>query len=73
MKNRIIIKGEQNLRYNLEIWKLNDAFDILNDISENVTLVHLMDSLGNVNRASSIVGHCIFYSNYKKALCLKQE
>ena len=34
MKNRIKIKGEQNLRYNLTIWKKNDAFDILNDISE---------------------------------------
>ena len=44
MSNRRKIKGEQNLRYNLTIWKKNDAFDILNDISENVTLVQLMDS-----------------------------
>ena len=49
-----------------------DAFDILNDINENVTLVQLMGSLGNVNCAISILGHCIFYSNYKKALCLTQ-
>ena len=34
MKNRRIIKGEQNQRCNLTIWKKNDAFDILNDISE---------------------------------------
>ena len=40
-------------------------FDILNKISENVTLIQLMDSLGNVNHAISIVGHCIFESNYK--------
>ena len=38
----------------------NDAFDILNDISEYVTLVQLMNSLGNVNRAISIVGYQIF-------------
>ena len=51
----------------------NDAFDILNDIGENVTLVQLTDSLRNMNNAISIVGHWIFDSNYKKALCLTQE
>ena len=51
----------------------NDAFDILNDIGENVTLVQLMESLRNMNNAISIVGHWIFDSNYKKALCLTQE
>ena len=66
MKNRRKIKGEHNLRYNMTIWKKNDAFDILNVMSENVTLVQLMDSLGNVNHAISIVGHYIFDSNYKK-------
>ena len=54
------------------IWKKNDAIDILNDISENVTLVQLMDSYGNLNHAISIVGHCIFDSNYKKAIFLTQ-
>ena len=70
MKNRRRIKVEQNLRYNLNIWKKNYAFDILNEISEDVTLVQLMDSLGNVNNAISIVGHWIFDSNYKKSLYL---
>ena len=64
MSNRRKIKGEQNLRYNLTIWKKDDAFDILNNISENVTLVQLMDLLGNVNHAISILGH---------ALCLTLE
>ena len=64
MKNRRKIKGEKNLGYNLITRKKNDAFDILNDISGNVTLVQLMDSQGNVNRAISILGHCIFDSNY---------
>ena len=57
MKNTRRIKGEQNLQCNLTIWKKNDAFDILNYISEDVTLVQLIDSLGNVNNAISIVGH----------------
>ena len=64
MTNRRKIKVEQNLRYNLTIWKKNDAFDILNEISLYATLVKLIDSLGNVNHAISIVGHWIFDSNY---------
>ena len=73
MSNRRKIKGEQNLRYNLTIWRGNDAFDILNDIGEHFTLVQLMDSLGNVNNAISIVGHWISDSKYKKSLFLTQE
>ena len=73
MKNRIKIKGEQNLRYNLTIWKKNDAFGILNYISEYVTLVQLMDSQGNVNHSISIVGHWVFDSKYEKLLCFTQE
>ena len=57
MTNKRKIAGEQNLRNNLTIWSGNDTFDILNDISENVTLVQLIDSLGNVNHAIIIVGH----------------
>ena len=72
MSNRRRIKGEHNLRYNLTIWKKHDAFDILNNISENVTLVQLMVSLVNVNHTISILGRWIFDCNYKKALCLTQ-
>ena len=57
MKNRRRIKCEQSIQYNLTIWKKNDNFDILNYISEDVTLVHLMGSIGNVNRDISIVEH----------------
>ena len=42
------------------------AFDILNDMSENVTLVQLMDTLGNVNHAISILDDRIFDSNNEK-------
>ena len=73
MKNRRRIKVEQNLQYNLMIWKENDAFDILNDISSYVNLVRLMESLGNLNHAISIFGYWIFYSKYEKSLWLTKE
>ena len=73
LRNREKKEGEQNIRYNLMIWKDNDYFDILNGISEDVTLVQLMDSLGNVSHAIIIVGNCIFDSKYKKSLRLTQE
>ena len=37
-------------------WKQKGTFDALNDISDNVTLFQLMDSIGNVNHAVSIFG-----------------
>ena len=40
-------------------------FDIMTDISEHVTLVQLMDSLVNVNRAIFVVGYWILDSNYE--------
>ena len=73
MKNRRKIKGEHNLQYNLTIWKKNDDFDILNDISEDLTLVRLMDSLGNVNHAIIVVVYWIFYSIDKKSLFLHKN
>ena len=44
----------------------------MGDISANVTLVQLVDSLGNVNHAISVVGNWIFESNYEKALVLNR-
>ena len=73
MTNTRKIKCEHKLRYNMNIQKKNYAFDIIKNVSEHVTLVQLMESLGNVNHAISIVGRWIFDSNYKKALCLTQE
>ena len=40
----------------------------MDDISEYVLLVQLMDSLDTVNNAVSVVGKCIFDSNYENAL-----
>ena len=47
-------------------------YKILEDISANVTLVQFMDSIGNVNRAISVVGNWIFDSNYEIALVLNK-
>ena len=59
-------KGKQCLRYKLEQWKEKGTFDIMKNISEHVTLVKLMDLLGNMNHALSVVRNCIFDSNCKK-------
>ena len=64
MTNRKKIKGEHKLRYNLKVWQKKDNFYILNNVSEYVTLVQLMESLRNVNYTTSIVGYWIFDSNY---------
>ena len=63
MKKKLRHKGEQRLRYNLKWWK-KDGLDILNYISENVTLVQLMVSLVNVNHAINIVVYWLFESIY---------
>ena len=56
-------KDEQRLRYKLEKWQNAGYFDILNNISKYVTLVQLMDSLGDMNHAVSVDGKWIFDSN----------
>ena len=66
------IKGEHHLIYNKKVWHKSDDFDIINNTSEYVTLVKLLDSLENVNHAISIVGYFIFDSNYDKAIFLTQ-
>ena len=45
---------------------------VLGNISANVTLVHLIDSLVNVNHAISVFGNMIFDSNYEKSLVLNR-
>ena len=42
----------------------------MEDISANVTLVQLINSIVNVNHAISVVGSWIFDSNYEIALVL---
>ena len=73
MKNNKRNKGEVRVHYKLIKYNKKDKYKILEDISANVALVQLMDSLGNVNHAISVVGNWIFDSNYEKALVLNRS
>ena len=64
MQNRKINKGEPRVHYSLERYRQKGEYDIFKDITTNVTLVQLMDSLGNNNHAISVVGSWIFDSYY---------
>ena len=66
-------KGEPKVHYILRKYKNKGSYEIMTDISENVTLVQLMNYLGNVNHAISVVGYWIFESNYKISLVLNRE
>ena len=57
LKNKKRNKGEPKLHYNLVKYNKMREYKILEDISENFILVQLMDSLGNVNHAISVVGN----------------
>ena len=47
-------------------------YKVLEDISANITLGQMMDSLVNVNHAISVVGSWIFDSDYERALVLNK-
>ena len=47
--------GDQHIRYKLKEYKKKGTFDIMNNISQRVAFVQLMDSLGNANHAVSVV------------------
>ena len=68
MLNNKINKGEVRVNYKLMKYMMMGDYNFFEDISANVTLVQLMDSLGNVNHAISVVGNWIFDSNYERAL-----
>ena len=55
------------MHYILSKCKKKGSYDIIIDISENVTLDQFMDYLENVNHDISF-GYLIFESNYKRAL-----
>ena len=73
MQNQKRNKGKARVHYSLERIKKKGEYDILKNISANVTLVQLMGSLGNFNHAISVVGSWIFDSNYERALVLNKE
>ena len=72
LKNKKINVGETRVHYNLIKYKKIREYKILEDISENVNLVQLMDTLLNVNHSISVVGNWIFDSNYEKSLVLNR-
>ena len=63
LKKRKKIKGEPKVHYSLRKYKKKGSYDIMTDISEHVTLVQLMDYLGNANNSISVVGYWIFDPN----------
>ena len=73
LKNERKQKVEPKVYYILVKYRKKRSYDVLIDISENITLVQLMYSLGNVNDAISVFGYLIFDSNYNKALVLNRE
>ena len=73
LKNERTIQVEPKVYYSLNKYKNKGSYHTLTDISEHITLVQLMDSLGNVNHAISVVGYWKFDSNYKKVLVLNRE
>ena len=70
MINKKRNKGEARVHYKLIKYKKMGEYKILEDISANFTLIQLMDSLGNVNHAISVVGSWIFDLDYERALVL---
>ena len=72
-EKRKLIKGEPKVHYILKKYKKKGSYDILIDMSENFTLVQLIDYLGNVNHAISVVGYWILDSKYKRAFALNIE
>ena len=72
LKNKKRNVREARVHYHLIKYKKMCEYKTLEDISGNITLVQLMDSLGNVNRAISVVGNWIFESNYVKSLVLNR-
>ena len=70
LKNEKIIKGEPKVHYSLVKYKQTGSYNILKYISENFTLVQLMDSLIKVNRAIGVVGYWILNQTTRKHLSL---
>ena len=61
------------MHYSLVKYKKKGSYDILKYIDEHVTLVQLLDYLGNVKNYISGVGYWIFDSNYRRALVLNRK
>ena len=65
-------KGEVRVHHQLIKYRSMGEYKVLEDISANITLGQMMDSLVNVNHAISVVGTWIFDSNYEISLVLNR-
>ena len=65
-------KGEVRVHHQLIKYRSMGEYKVLEDISANITLGQMMDSLVNVNHAISVVGNGIFDSNYEKVIVLNR-
>ena len=63
MEDKEQVKGDQYLHCTFKRWKKSISFDILNDISEYVTLVQLLYTNENVSNTVSIDRDWIFGFN----------
>ena len=63
-------KGGQSLICKIKQCKIKGVFDIHDDISDYVTLVTMVDTVGGVNNVVIIAGNFIFDSNHEKSLPL---
>ena len=70
MTDRVRDKFEQHHNYKMVQWKKTVEFDILNDISDHVTLVQLIDTDGNVHHSVNINRCSLYKYNDKRALTL---
>ena len=72
LKNENKVKGGPKVHYSLRKYLNKGSYDIMTYMGENITLFKLMDSLGNIDHAISVVGYWIFDSNYKISLVLNR-
>ena len=70
LKNEKIIKVKQRVYYSLRKYEKMGSYDILINISEHVTLVQLMDSLGNLIMLSVLLDTGYLTQNTKNYLYL---
>ena len=73
MTDKVRNKGGKQHCYSLEQGKLASTFDIINDMSEYVTLVQLVDNPVNLSYAVAIPGVWTFDANYKRYLTLAKQ
>ena len=59
----------KHINYNKGQWNKTGTFNILNNISEHVTLVQFMGSVCNVNHAVGVLLKWIIDSNYVNTCC----